>query len=372
MPPPRRGSRGSPRSGSVWSRRRPTRRTYFTLPALARRAREPPRQPADQALPRGADAAPSPGCCCARPGSRACGPSRCRALGTDPASRVGHAPGRPRDDLRPRRRRARARRARDDGLREPDADRESAPRPRSRSSARSGSTRTGSIPTLADRSHGFVYVDRQADPAQAAALQRLKLPGFGFYPEERRTYPQGSVAAQVLGYVGVDGNGLSGLELQFDKSLAGRAGKETIVKDPGGRVIDVAARAAGDPGSRRLPHARPQRSRRTRRRCCARPFASGTRRARARIVLDPRTGAILAMAVQPGLRREPLSRPRRATCSATEPSPTRTSRARRSSSITVAGALSERARLAVDAVHAAVLACTSPTASSTTPRSAAR
>src|SRR3989440_7794530 len=94
-------------------------------------------------------------------------------------------------------------------------------------------------PRLADRTHGFVYVERQADPAQAAALQRLKLSGFGFYPEERRNYPQRSVASQVLGFVGTDGNGLSGLELQFDHSLAGRAGKETIVKDPTGRVIDV-------------------------------------------------------------------------------------------------------------------------------------
>jgi len=57
-------------------------------------------------------------------------------------------------------------------------------------------------PELADRTRGFVYVERQADPAQAAALKRLKLSGFGFYPEERRAYPQGSVASQVLGYVG--------------------------------------------------------------------------------------------------------------------------------------------------------------------------
>src|SRR4051812_49119671 len=46
---------------------------------------------------------------------------------------------------------------------------------------------------LADRTRGFLYVERQADPAQAAALQRLKLPGFGFYPEERRSYPQRTV-----------------------------------------------------------------------------------------------------------------------------------------------------------------------------------
>src|SRR5207247_6889022 len=103
-------------------------------------------------------------------------------------------------------------------------------------------------PMLADRARGFVYVERQADPAQAAALQHMKLPGFGFYPEERRTYPQGSVAAQVLGFVGTDGNGLSGLELQFERSLAGRAGKETIVKDPSGRVIEVQAKRPEVPG----------------------------------------------------------------------------------------------------------------------------
>ena len=66
-------------------------------------------------------------------------------------------------------------------------------------------------PKLADRSRGFVYIARQADPAQAAALQRLKLPGLGFYTEERRSYPQRSVAAQLLGYVGIDGEGLAGL-----------------------------------------------------------------------------------------------------------------------------------------------------------------
>src|SRR5437762_506489 len=101
---------------------------------------------------------------------------------------------------------------------------------------------------LADRTHGFVYVDRQADPARAAALQKLKLAGLGFYPEERRAYPQGSVAAQVLGYVGVDGDGLSGLELQFDKELSGHAGHETIVKDPAGRVIDVEHQRPETPG----------------------------------------------------------------------------------------------------------------------------
>ena len=92
---------------------------------------------------------------------------------------------------------------------------------------------------IADRSRGFVYVQRKADPEKATGLQRRGLAGLGFYPEERRTYPQGSVAAHVLGYAGVDNVGLDGLERSLDSTLVGRSGSETVIKDPFGRVVDV-------------------------------------------------------------------------------------------------------------------------------------
>ena len=76
---------------------------------------------------------------------------------------------------------------------------------------------------LTDRSHGFVYVARKADPYRAAALQKRELAGLGFYPEELRAYPQKAVAAQVLGYAGLDNEGLEGLEKSLDSTLAGRA-----------------------------------------------------------------------------------------------------------------------------------------------------
>jgi cell division protein FtsI (penicillin-binding protein 3) len=154
-------------------------------------------------------------------------------------------------------------------------------------------------PTLADRSRGFVYLARQADPAQAAALQQLKLPGLGFYAEERRSYPQRSVAAQVLGYVGIDGDGLAGLELQFDEELSGRPGKETIVKDPSGRVIDVEEEQAEVPGRDlylTLDH-NIQANAEEVLRSTVRKWGAKSASA---VVLDPRTGSILAMAVQPG------------------------------------------------------------------------
>jgi cell division protein FtsI (penicillin-binding protein 3) len=154
-------------------------------------------------------------------------------------------------------------------------------------------------PQLADRTRGFVYVERQADPAQAAALKRLKLAGFGFYPEERRSYPQRSVAAQVLGYVGIDGEGLSGLELEFDRALAGRAGKETVVKDPSGRVIDVQQERAETPGRDvflTLDHSIQANAEEVLRQTVQKWHAKSA----SAIVLDPRTGAVLAMAQQPG------------------------------------------------------------------------
>jgi cell division protein FtsI (penicillin-binding protein 3) len=154
-------------------------------------------------------------------------------------------------------------------------------------------------PMLADRTHGFVYVERQADPAQAAALQRLKLSGFGFYPEERRSYPQQTVASQVLGYVGIDGNGLSGLELAFDRQLAGRAGRETVVKDPAGRVIDVQQErpeTAGRDLFVTLDHSIQANAEEVLRQTVHKWHAKSA----SAIVLDPRTGAVLAMAVQPG------------------------------------------------------------------------
>jgi cell division protein FtsI (penicillin-binding protein 3) len=155
------------------------------------------------------------------------------------------------------------------------------------------------FPRLADRTHGFVYVERQADPAQAAALKRLKLPGFGFYPEERRSYPQRSVAAQVLGYVGIDGAGLAGLELQFDRELSGRAGTETLVKDPAGQVLDVQHVRPEVPGRDvylTLDHSIQANAEEVLRATVEKWHAKSA----SAIVLDPRTGAVLAMAVEPG------------------------------------------------------------------------
>jgi cell division protein FtsI/penicillin-binding protein 2 len=144
----------------------------------------------------------------------------------------------------------------------------------------------------------FSYVARKADPAKAALLAKKKLVGFHFYGEERRTYPQHTVAAPVLGFAGVDNNGLSGLELQLNSELTGRPGEQTIVQDPFGRAISIAHTVPAKPGKAvflTLDHTIQANAEQVLRQTISQ---WGAKHATA-IVLDPKTGGILAMAEAP-------------------------------------------------------------------------
>jgi len=83
----------------------------------------------------------------------------------------------------------------------------------------------------------FVYLARQVDLEVAGRVERLGLAGIGFLEASKRYYPAGSLAAQVLGFVGIDGDGLSGLELRYDDLLAGLPGERAQELDPHGQPI---------------------------------------------------------------------------------------------------------------------------------------
>jgi cell division protein FtsI (penicillin-binding protein 3) len=151
---------------------------------------------------------------------------------------------------------------------------------------------------LADRRSSFVYVERKADPDKAALLEKRHLAGLGFYPEERRFYPQGAVAAHVLGYAGVDNRGLAGLELQLDHVLAGRPGAETRVVDALGHTIDVLNERPERDGRDvylTIDHTIQADAEAVLRKTVSEWHAKGA----TAIVLDPRTGEVLAMADAP-------------------------------------------------------------------------
>ena len=192
---------------------------------------------------------------------------------------------------------------------------------------------------LADRSRGFVYVARKADPKRANALKALHLTGLGFYPEERRVYPQGSVGSHVLGFAGVDNHGLAGLELALDKKLAGRDGRQTVVRDGLGRTIDVVSAVSPVEGRdvRLTVDATLQANAQSVLQRAVRHWGA---RAASAVVLDPRTGEVLAMASEPGFDANRFSQTdkdtqrNRAVTDTYEPGSTL-------KVVTVAGALSE-------------------------------
>jgi cell division protein FtsI (penicillin-binding protein 3) len=152
--------------------------------------------------------------------------------------------------------------------------------------------------SISDRSRRFVYVARQADPDQAAALGRQELPGVGFYPEELRIYPQGTIGSHLLGYAGIDNNGLAGVEKQLDPILSGRPGEETIVKDPSGRLIDVVRGSDARQGQDvhlTVDHVLQSRTEAV----LDRVVRKWSAQSASAIVLDVRSGGVLAMANAP-------------------------------------------------------------------------
>ena len=147
-------------------------------------------------------------------------------------------------------------------------------------------------------SRSFVWLRRRLPPAVAAGVRALREPGLGFLPEPLRLYPNRELAAHVVGFEGVEG-GLEGIERAFDGELAGTPGKAIVGRDALGR--EVAAPHMLEPPQpglgvmltldRAIQYM-------TERELDAAYRRTGARSAMA-VVLDPRTGEVLALAIRP-------------------------------------------------------------------------
>jgi len=84
----------------------------------------------------------------------------------------------------------------------------------------------------------FVYLQRQVPPDVAARVEALRLPGIHQSREFRRYYPSGEVMAQLLGFTGVEDGGQEGIELAFDAQLAGKPGSRRVIKDRRGNIVE--------------------------------------------------------------------------------------------------------------------------------------
>lgn len=85
----------------------------------------------------------------------------------------------------------------------------------------------------------FIYLERRLPPAQADEVLALKIPGIYPLTEYRRYYPAGAVTSQLVGITGISGQGQEGLELSFNDLLSGQAGKEKVIRDLYGKVVQV-------------------------------------------------------------------------------------------------------------------------------------
>ncbi len=143
----------------------------------------------------------------------------------------------------------------------------------------------------------FTYVRRQISPEQAKRVAELNLDGIGFLKESRRFYPNKELAAALIGYAGVDNTGLSGIESTYDAQIRGRKGTILIQTDARRHAFSRFERPPTTGSTieltidEYLQHV------------AERELAAGVAENRAAggtaIIMDPRTGEILAMASVP-------------------------------------------------------------------------
>jgi cell division protein FtsI (penicillin-binding protein 3) len=182
------------------------------------------------------------------------------------------------------------------------------------------------IETRMHSSRAFAWVARKLDASSSARIHALNLKGIYFQKESKRFYPKRELASQVLGYVGVDDEGLGGVERQFDSTLTGKPGKMLISMDakrhwfgrvekdpePGENVVLTIDEKIQYIADHEL----------------AKAMADSHAEAGTIVVQNPHTGEILALANSPGFNpnvfntADPNSRKNRAVSDIYEPGST--------------------------------------------------
>jgi cell division protein FtsI (penicillin-binding protein 3) len=146
----------------------------------------------------------------------------------------------------------------------------------------------------------WLFVRRRLPEETAARIAALHLPGLGFEMEPKRLYPNGAVGAQVLGFVSDDGLGQNGVEGRYDEVLGGTPGRLVVARDPANRELALGLRTAmparnGEDLSLTIDLAIQNAVERELAAVVEREKAPGG----AIVVIDPRDGAVLAIASSP-------------------------------------------------------------------------
>jgi cell division protein FtsI (penicillin-binding protein 3) len=145
----------------------------------------------------------------------------------------------------------------------------------------------------------FVWIKRQASPKETAAVKSLNLAGIEFVPERNRFYPNKTLASQAVGFTGLDGYGLEGIEFSYDGFLRGSAGQHTVFKDALGKVFNEEQEAENRNGGRDIILTIDRAVQYIAESALEEAVKEYSAQSGMAIVMQPQTGAILAMAHVP-------------------------------------------------------------------------
>ncbi len=145
----------------------------------------------------------------------------------------------------------------------------------------------------------FVWIKRQATPREVEQIRKLNIEGIGFVPEYNRFYPQKTLAAQVIGFTGVDGEGLEGVEHYYNRYLKGTASERTFLRDAFGHRIVSDDKEAPDFSGHNLILTIDQSIQFIAEKTLKDTVEEYEANGGIVIVMAPKTGAILAMAQYP-------------------------------------------------------------------------
>ncbi|WP_215782431.1 penicillin-binding protein 2 [Paludibacterium sp. B53371] len=152
---------------------------------------------------------------------------------------------------------------------------------------------------LSDRQRDFVYLRRQIDPELAERIMALHIPGIAAQREFKRYYPTGEVAAQLIGFTGIDGQGQEGIELAMNDKLAGAAGQQVVLKDRRGSIIASLGRPQPARDGQKIELAIDNRIQYLAFRAIRQAVTQHKARSGSVLVLDARSGELLAAAGYP-------------------------------------------------------------------------
>ena len=145
----------------------------------------------------------------------------------------------------------------------------------------------------------FIYLKRQVPIDVAKKIEGLRIPGISLHPDNRRFYPEGEVAGNIVGLNNLDDKGQEGVELAFNDQLAGRAGSRRVMKDRMGRNIDDVREVDSPEDGRDIKLSIDTRIQYQVYRALQEAMIANKAKGAAAVVIDVKTGEILALGNMP-------------------------------------------------------------------------